>query len=169
MIVQHTCGSAQRLASVSAVVLTLALDCGPSRTVVHEFDLPTCPDSAFSLPKVVRQPPYELERLSEPGYCSLGYRKSADLSYHLTENGRDRSYYTVRLIRRPSCSLAVAYSYGVRDAEHDAQGEADLEPWLQRVAQLVLAQSGVAPAVPAARILRFDRRKDVDAWCAKPG
>lgn len=151
--------------ALCSLVLALPADCGPQVTVVHRFELQSCPDDAFSLPDSVRQGPYRLsshvQRLNPvcPGFKA----------YDLLENDKDRLFYYVRLNRRPSCSLDVAYAYlgDLSGRPEDRRKESDKRAWVQVVAQLVAQDSVVARKVPAVSMERFTTDRDRKRWCAR--
>lgn len=146
------------------VILLLPADCASDVTLVHHFELSSCPGESFSLPTSVDQAPYKLSGVG--GFQKAEhYRLCPGFTpYHLRENNKDRLWYHVRLNRSESCSLDVGYMYA---GERSETVEERHRPWVEAVARLVTQGSDAQLRVPAARVQRFDSYEAVKEWCAR--
>jgi len=90
--------------------------------------------------------------------------------YHLTLNGKERLFYHVRLNRRQSCTLDVSYGYQSSDLGYNRRVEDEFMPWVEAVARLAVAGSGVVPVIPADAVTRLRSYDEERLFCAgKPG
>jgi hypothetical protein len=152
-----------------SVLLFRPPDCvGKTEYVFQRFELPSCPDSAFTMPKSADQPPYEL-RPGMPGVYPAENRVLCHgfAPYQLREGSRWRRRWlmeaSVRLNRGQRCSLDVGYVHSLEiDAPEVLARRAEL------LARLVMQGSTVAPSIPAASTDRLPSYRELRAWCARP-
>jgi hypothetical protein len=164
-------GVAVRIGVLAAGTLVLlsasARDCGPWRTVVHEFALPRCPDTTFSPAQSIEWPPYSLKAGGPEGrYCRRAFARGGDLSYALSDSGRFVVDFLVRVARTgPSCKLSTVYTFRSQGAHSDDSVRAELDPLVAIAAENLLRGSGAVPVMPATQVLErseWDQRE----WCS---
>jgi hypothetical protein len=137
--------------------LMMQVDCGSSAYVVHRYELPMCPEVAFTFPRSARHGPYRLAVVSNSARCA-GFT-----TYELTHANRGGLLMTptVRLNRGQRCSLDVVYN----DLPEADRAE-ELARTADTVAGILLKGSNIAPALPAAMTERFQTRGEL--WCPAP-
>lgn len=153
--------------AVCSLILLTAQDCGPPAHVVQRFELPSCPDSGFSLPDVIDQPPYRLSAAGDDPQAETYPMCPGFEVYHLLENGQGRFYYRTRLNRRSSCSLDIGYSYLGGSPSFNRRRMTQFEPWVEVVAQLVMQDADIVPSLPATATEIFDADENTREWCER--
>lgn len=160
-------GKAALLAAYS-LILSTPPDCaGKTEYVIQHFELSSCPDTTFVLPKSVERDQYDLssERshlTSAPSPVCPGFTH-----YSLRENGVTPGYpgwgLDVRLNRRNVCSLDIAY-LDAPNSERSGQFTKAAEV----AAELVMFPTSVSPTIPASRTERVRAyADDMRKWCSR--
>ena len=138
--------------------LLLQVDCGSSAYVMHRYELPMCPEVAFTFPRSARHGPYRLVAVSTTARCA------GLTTYELTRANRGGLLMTptVRLNRGRRCSLDVVYG----DLPEADRAE-ELARTADTVAGILLKGSNVAPVLPAAMTERLQSFRELEEWCAQ--
>jgi hypothetical protein len=134
----------------------------------HRFALSSCPDTAFTLPRELSQPPYQLSSRHEPLSSTTTAVCPGFQTYRLRPQSEgDRVFSAeVRLNRAGTCSLDIGWAYTRQPDRPDDPSE-QVIPLVETVARLLMQNSSADPIMPAASVERFGSTADARRWCAQ--
>jgi len=152
------------LVPLTILILLQAEDCPGTapQYVVKEFQLTSCPDSSFSFPDSGSEAPYRFSAVSTKAasWCPR-FR-----GYTLAEGGEERLQAAVSLVRSPSCSVQLAYSYNPGEERRTHLG-AEGDKWASFLALYLMRNSRTSLPLSEAKTETFDSYKAVQGWCAR--
>jgi hypothetical protein len=150
-----------------------------TRAEVDRFSLSRCPDSAWTLPKEVKQGQYTLRGSKRKRALSFALdtycpRPNDFLAYLGTAKDEwdDPLVFDARLNRGPSCTLDIVHHYLVPLHATPEQARAasrgayldQRRRYLSLVSRLLVEKSGAAPSPQPAAVAQFDQGA-LRAWC----
>lgn len=155
----------------AALILQTHPHCLGAKTefTYHRFELTSCPDTTFSLPRELISAPYVLSSRRSPGASASPAICSAFQPYWLREQGQDGRLFSteVRVNRQPTCSLDIGWAdtrpRGRARSEHSEQ----VSSLVDTIARRLMRNSNLEPRVAAPSVHRFHSSADARRSCAQ--